>query len=114
MRDSTVLSQWRVTSGLPVIQEPRPDLRLGSLVGSHEFARPTTPCSNPLAFHRNLTTMQRRPAMPPNSRQVDVQHEHGERNSAPSRGATPEELATAAGAGDLKLTEPKLLPDGQE
>ena len=52
--------------------------------------------------------------MPPNSRQVDVQHEHGERNSAPSRGATPEELATAAGAGDLKLTEPKLLPDEQE
>src|SRR6266481_1394892 len=33
-----------------------------SLVGSHEFARPTTPCSNPLAFHGNLTTMQRRPA----------------------------------------------------
>src|SRR5580700_9323405 len=57
MRDSTVLSQWRVTSGLPVIQEPRADLRLGSVVGSHEFARPTTPCSNPLAFHRNLTTM---------------------------------------------------------
>jgi formate hydrogenlyase transcriptional activator len=52
--------------------------------------------------------------MPPNSRQVDGQHEHGERNSAPSRGATPEELATAAGAGDLKLTEPKLLPDEQE
>jgi len=52
--------------------------------------------------------------MPPNSRQVDVQHEHGERNSAPGRGATPEELATAAGAADLKLTEPKLLPDEQE
>ena len=52
--------------------------------------------------------------MPPNSRQVDGQHEHGERNSAPSRGATPEELATAAGAGDVKPTEPKLLPDEQE
>jgi tetratricopeptide (TPR) repeat protein len=48
--------------------------------------------------------------MPPNSRQVDGQHQHGERNSAPSRGATSEELATAAGADDLKLTEPKLLP----
>src|ERR1700741_467032 len=58
--------------------------------------------------------MQRRPAMPPNSRQVDGQHQHGERNSAPNRGATSEELATAAGAGDLKLTEPKLLPDEQE
>jgi len=52
--------------------------------------------------------------MPPNSRQVDGQHQHGERNSAPNRGATSEELATAAGAGDLKLTEPKLLPDEQE
>jgi integrase len=33
------------------------DLRLGSLVGWDEFARPTTPRSNPLAFYRNLTTM---------------------------------------------------------
>ena len=52
--------------------------------------------------------------MPPDSRQVDVQQERGERNPAPTRGATPQELATAAGAGDLKLTEPKLLPDEQE
>jgi len=52
--------------------------------------------------------------MPPDSRQVDVQQEHGERNPAPTRGATPQELATAAGAGDVKLTEPKLLPDEEE
>ena len=52
--------------------------------------------------------------MPPNSRQVDGQHEHGERNSAPSRGATPEELATAAGTGDAKLSEPMLSQDEQE
>jgi hypothetical protein len=52
--------------------------------------------------------------MPPDSRQVDVQQKHGERNPAPARGATRQELATAAGAGDVKLTEPKLLPDEQE
>ena len=51
--------------------------------------------------------------MPPDSRQVDEQ-ERGERNRAPTRGATPQELATAAGAGDVKLTEPKLLPDEEE
>src|SRR5947199_8940272 len=57
----------------------------------------------------------RRPAMPPETRQVDVQQERGERrNPTPTRGATPQELATAAGAGDLKLTEPKLLPDEEE
>jgi len=52
--------------------------------------------------------------MPPDNRQVDVQQKHGERNPAPARGATPQELATAAGAGDVKLTEPELLPDEQE
>jgi formate hydrogenlyase transcriptional activator len=52
--------------------------------------------------------------MPPDSRQVDVQQERGERNPAPTRGATPQELATAAGAADVKLTEPKLLPDEEE
>ncbi len=52
--------------------------------------------------------------MPPDSRQVDVQQERGERNPAPAGGATPLELATAAGADDVKLTEPKLLPDEQE
>jgi formate hydrogenlyase transcriptional activator len=52
--------------------------------------------------------------MPPDSRQVDVQQKHGERDPAPARGATRQELATAAGAGDVKLTEPKLLPDEQE
>ena len=52
--------------------------------------------------------------MPPETRQVDVQQERGERNPTPTRGATPQELATAAGAGDLKLTEPKLLPDEEE
>jgi PAS domain-containing protein len=52
--------------------------------------------------------------MPPDSRQVDVQQERGERNPTPTRGATPQELATAAGPGDVKLTEPKLLPDEQE
>jgi formate hydrogenlyase transcriptional activator len=52
--------------------------------------------------------------MPPDSRRVDVQQERGERNPTPTRGATPQKLATAAGAGDVKLTEPKLLPDEQE
>ena len=52
--------------------------------------------------------------MPADSRQVDVQQERGERNPTSTRGATPQELATAAGAGDVKLTEPKLLPDEQE
>jgi len=52
--------------------------------------------------------------MPPDSRQVDVQQKHGERNPAPARGATRQDLATAGGAGDVKLTEPKLLPDEQE
>jgi formate hydrogenlyase transcriptional activator len=52
--------------------------------------------------------------MSPDSRQVDVQQKHGQRNPAPTHGATPQELATAAGAGDVKLTEPKLLPDEQE
>ena len=40
--------------------------------------------------------------MPPDSRQVDVQQERGERNPAPTRGAIRQELATAAGAGDVK------------
>jgi len=52
--------------------------------------------------------------MPPDNRQVDVQQEGGERNPAPTRGATPQELATPAGPGDVKLTEPKLLPDVEE
>jgi formate hydrogenlyase transcriptional activator len=52
--------------------------------------------------------------MPPDSRQVDVQQERGERNPAPTRGATRQELATAAGADGVKLTEPKLLPDEEE
>ena len=52
--------------------------------------------------------------MPPDSRQVDVQQKHGEQNPTPARGATHQELGTAAGAGDVKLTEPKLLPDEQE
>jgi formate hydrogenlyase transcriptional activator len=52
--------------------------------------------------------------MPPDSRQVDVQQKHGERNPAPARGATPQKLATAAGAGDVKLAEPKFLPDEEE
>src|SRR6266481_2061875 len=54
------------------------------------------------------------PQMPPDSRQVDVQQKRGEPNPAPTRGGTPQELATAAGAGDVKLTEPKLLPDEEE
>src|SRR6201997_144367 len=72
------------------------------------------PCSNPLAFYRNLTTMHGRPAMPPDSRQVDMQQERGERNPAPTLGPALQELATAAGAGDGELIEPKLLPDEQE
>src|SRR6266478_5294101 len=54
------------------------------------------------------------PQMPPDSRQVDVQQKRGERNPAPARGATPQKLATAAGAGDIKLAEPKFLPDDEE
>jgi formate hydrogenlyase transcriptional activator len=52
--------------------------------------------------------------MPPDSRQVEVRQKHGELNPAPTRGATRQDLATAAGAGDVKLTEPKLLPDQEE
>ena len=52
--------------------------------------------------------------MPPDSRQVEVCQKHGELNPAPTRGATRQELATATGAGDVKLTEPKLLPDEEE
>src|SRR6266852_9778599 len=56
----------------------------------------------------------RRPAMPPDSRQVDMQQERGERNTAPTLGPALQELPTAAGADDGQLTEPKLLPDEQE
>ena len=52
--------------------------------------------------------------MPPESRQVDVQQQRGDRNPAPARGASPQELATVAGAGEVKLTESKPLPDEQE
>jgi formate hydrogenlyase transcriptional activator len=52
--------------------------------------------------------------MPPDSRQVNVQEERGDRNPASPRSATPHDLAIAADAGDVKLTEPKLLPDEQE
>src|ERR1700745_238531 len=58
--------------------------------------------------------MHGRPAMPPDSRQVDMQQERGERNPAPTLGPALQELATAAGAGDGEPTEPKLLPDEQE
>ena len=52
--------------------------------------------------------------MPPDSRQVDMQQERGERNPAPTLGPALQELATAAGADNGQLTEPKLLPDEQE
>ena len=52
--------------------------------------------------------------MPQNSRQVDVEQGRGERKPAPAGAATPQELTTAAGAGDVKLTKPKLLPDEKE
>ena len=52
--------------------------------------------------------------MPPDSRQVDMQQERGEGNPAPTLGPALQELATAAGANDGQLTEPKLLPDEQE
>ena len=52
--------------------------------------------------------------MPPDSRQVEVCQKHGELNPAPTCGATRQELAPATGAGDVKLTEPKLLPDEEE
>jgi hypothetical protein len=43
-----------------------------------------------------------------------MQQERGERNPAPTLGPALQELATAAGADDGQLTEPKLLPDEQE
>jgi len=49
--------------------------------------------------------------MPPDSRQVDMQQERGERNPAPTLGPALPELATAAGADDGQLAEPPLLPD---
>jgi formate hydrogenlyase transcriptional activator len=52
--------------------------------------------------------------MPPDSRQVDLEQERGERNPAPTLGPALQELATAAAADDGQLTEPKLLPDEQE
>src|SRR5579864_6316811 len=52
--------------------------------------------------------------MPPDSRQVDMQQEGGERNPAPTLGPALWKLATAAGADDGQLSEPKLLPDEQE
>src|ERR1700745_4526566 len=58
--------------------------------------------------------MHGRPAMPPDSRQVDMQQERGERTPAPTLGPALQELATAAGADEGQLTEPKLLPDEQE
>src|SRR5260370_20635404 len=52
--------------------------------------------------------------MPQNSRQVDVEKGRGERKPPSAGAATPQKLATAAGAGDVKLTKPKLLQDEQE
>jgi formate hydrogenlyase transcriptional activator len=46
------------------------------------------------------------PQMPPDSRQVGAPQNHSEWDSIPTRGA--------AGAGDVELTEPKLLPDEEE
>jgi formate hydrogenlyase transcriptional activator len=43
-----------------------------------------------------------------------MQQERGERNPAPTLGPALQELATAAGAGDVKRTETKLLPDEEE
>ena len=52
--------------------------------------------------------------MQPDGQHVDMQRESRERNPAPTIGAALQELATAAGADDGQLTEPKLLPDEQE
>ena len=52
--------------------------------------------------------------MPPDNRQVDVQLEHGDRNPPPTGRAIRQELGTATGAGDAKLTEPMLFQDEQE
>jgi PAS domain S-box-containing protein len=52
--------------------------------------------------------------MPPDSQQVDMPQESAERDPAPTLGAALQELATAAGADDEQLTEPKLPPDEQE
>ena len=52
--------------------------------------------------------------MRPDNRQVDVQLEHCDRNPPPTCGAIRQELGTAVGAGDAKLTEPMLFQDEQE
>ncbi len=52
--------------------------------------------------------------MQPDGQHVDMQQESRERNPAPTIGAALQELATAAGADDGQLIEPKLLPDEQE
>ena len=49
--------------------------------------------------------------MPPDGRQVDVEHVRGERSPVPTCGAAPEELAAAVGTRDAKFPETKLLPD---
>src|SRR5467141_3091003 len=66
------------------IAESEEDQDTSAFIDTNPTDEPT-PCSNPLAFDRNLTTMQRRPAMPPDSRQVDVQQKCGEPNPAPKR-----------------------------
>jgi len=52
--------------------------------------------------------------MPPDSRQVEMQQQRRERNPATTLGPALQELATASGADDGQVTEPKLLPDEQE
>ena len=47
-------------------------------------------------------------------RKVDVEQERGEWSPLPARGVTPLQLVPASGAGDVKVTELKLLPDEQE
>ena len=66
------------------------------------------------AFHRESHYNARRPAMQPDGRNIDVQQEVGKGNHTPTGDAAPQELVTAVDAGDLELTEHKLLPDEQE
>jgi formate hydrogenlyase transcriptional activator len=52
--------------------------------------------------------------MPSDRRKVDAEQERGAWSPLPARGVTPLQLVPASGAGDVKVTEPKLLPDEQE
>jgi len=69
--------------------------------------------SNPnLCLHQKSHYNARRPAMPRNGRKIEVHRELGEPAPSSANGTTTQELATAAAAGQVRLTE--LLPDERE